>query len=193
MQQIGDVGVPRLIDPESEPRRHKDPVLHRCTIQSPHPQQLKITSVLLHLCGIGRESDLCGCATQVQEPIRVVTFPVGVGFGVVEPAQQIVRCDPAVQPFRLSRYDLDIEIAFGQLEFGRSSSVGADFSQQGVSLMIFQEAHAGGGKEENRSVLNFIFWDLLESVLEQLLQVIGADGLRGFAESRNACCPVHVA
>ena len=53
--------------------------------------------------------------------------------------------------------------------------VGADIVKDLVSLYIGEQAHASGGKEKDGSVLDLVIGDVIEGVVDELLEVVGAD------------------
>jgi hypothetical protein len=49
-------------------------------------------------------------------------------------------------------------------------------------LYIREYAHAGCRKQEKRSIRDVFGWDVLEHMAEELIEVIGTDIVRVFAE-----------
>jgi hypothetical protein len=75
-------------------------------------------------------------------------------------------------------------IAIWQLKIGVILRIVAHCPQHVFLLSLGEYTHAGCRKEEERRVRDFFSGNVFERMLEEFLEVFGADILRVFAESR---------
>ena len=104
----------------------------------------------------------------------------------IKPSQQVVRRDPAVQPLRLARDHLHVQVAVRQLKARVLPEVPAHVVEHQRALLVRQQAHARGREQENGRVGHLVRGHDVERELEQLPQVLRADVLGPGAEGRHA-------
>ena len=106
-----------------------------------------------------------------------MSFAVIMLWGIIKATEKVVGSDPAVKTFRLSWYDLNMEVAIWQLKLGGPARKGAHLIQYGFPLIRRQYAHARGGKKKKGRVRNLVERYVFERMAEQLVQVVGADAV----------------
>ena len=76
--------------------------------------------------------------------------------------------------------------AVGEEEFGGGAYVGAYFGEESFALEFGEETDAGSGEEEDGGVWYFFGGNLVESVSEELVEVVGADEVDGIGKGGDA-------